>query len=233
MTRTMTRFIPSALACGLLLLVEAHAATITGKVVDTTNHPVASAIITINEEPATPSKPPAFRGASTTAAPDGTFSFNNLEAGTYLLCAQLPKGALINPCQWTKAPPPQVALVSATATSSITLTMRPGYRLPIRVDDPQGLLTTHEGKTPGAHLLIGIHGGYIFEVADIDSTDPAGRNVSVLVPFDAPVNVAVQSRFFKLQDASGNSINKTGAMPITASSAAPTAKLNIKIAGNN
>jgi hypothetical protein len=43
------------------------------------------------------------------------------------------------------------------------------------------------GNASGAHLLIGVHGGYHFEAADIDSTDAAGQNVSVLVPFDMPV----------------------------------------------
>ena len=214
------------------ILLPARSATITGKVVDTANHPIASAVVTISEEAVNPSKPPAMKGASTRTAADGTYFFENLEAGSYLLCAQVPKSALINPCQWTKTLP-QATLASATATSSITLTMRAGYRLPIRIDDPQGLLKTYEGKTPGAHLLLGVHGGYNFEVADIDSTDNSGRDTSVLVPFDVPVTVTVQSRFFKLQDPPGNSINKVGALPVTASSAIPTARLTIKVIGSN
>ncbi len=111
--------------------------------------------------------------------------------------------------------------------------MRAGYRLPIRVDDPQALLAAHEGKTPGAQLLIGVPGGYHFEIADIDSTDSAGRNVSVLVPFDTPVAVAVQSCFFQIQDATGKAVNRSVPFPFTVSSAAPSAKLNVKVIGNN
>jgi hypothetical protein len=215
-----------------LLASQGSAGTISGNVVDIFNHPVVSAAVMISEEPTVASKPPSLKGASTRAAADGTFSFTNLEAGTYLLCAQVPGGTLLNPCQWTTTPP-QVTLNSTTATSSITLTMRPGYRLPIRVDDPQGLLSANEGKTPGAHLLVGVQGGYNFEAAQIDSTDIGGRNISVLVPFDASVSVMVQSRFFKLQDTAGNSINRAGAVPITASSAAPTAKFSIEVVGSN
>jgi len=60
--------------------------------------------------------------------------------------------------------------------------MRPGYRLPIRLDDPQSLLPANEGKTPSAHLLIGVSGGHHFEEAVTDATDTAGRDVSLLVP---------------------------------------------------
>ena len=207
-------------------------ATISGNVVDASNHAVASAIVTISEKPTSLSAPAAMQGASTQTAADGGFSFANLQAGIYLLCAQVPHGTLIDPCQWTKALP-HVTLASSTATSSITLTMRSGHRLPVRVDDPQGLLSTHEGKTAGAHLLIGVNGGYHFDSAAIDSTDSAGRNLSVLVPFDTPFSVSVQSRFFKLQDATGNAINKGAAFPVTVNSAAPSASLSVKVVGTN
>jgi len=207
------------------------AATISGKVVDIANRPVAAAIVKISEEPTSPSVPSAMHGGTTRTAADGTFSVDNLEAGTYLLCAQVLKGTLINPCQWTTTLP-HATLASAAAITSITLTMRPGYRLPIRVDDTQGLLNAHEGKTPGAHLLIGVHGGYHFEPADTDSADSSGRNLSVLVPFDVPVGVTVQSGFFKVQDAGGNAI-KNAALPATVNSAAPSSRLTIKITGKN
>jgi hypothetical protein len=222
----------TVLIAASLFPLQAVAATITGKVVDTANRAVVAASVMISEVPTTQSKPANMKGAFIRTAADGSFSFGNLEAGTYLLCAQVPKGTLLNTCQWTTSLP-HVILASATATSSITLTMRPGYRVPIRVDDPQGLLSANEGKRPGAHLLVGVQGGYHFETADIDSTDSAGRNISVLVPFDVAVSVTVQSAFFKLQDAVGNAIGKAAVLPVTASSAAPTAKLNIKVVGNN
>jgi hypothetical protein len=215
-----------------LLASQAVAATITGKVVDTFSHPIVAAIVTISQEPAKRGVAPTMHGASTQTAADGTFSFANLDAATYLLCSQVPRGTLLNPCQWTKTLP-QATVASSTATASITLTMRPGYRLPIRVDDAQSLLPANEGKTPGAHLLIGVSGGYHFEAAVIDSADNAGRNVSLLVPFDTPVPVTVQSNFFKLQDGSGNSLNKTNAVPVTASSAAASTGFTVKVVGKN
>ena len=204
--------------------------TITGKVVDTSNRPVVAAIVTISEAPATPSAASAMQAATSTAA-DGAFSFANLVAGTYLLCSQVPKGTLLNPCQRAKVPP-LVTVNSAGATASITLTMSSGYRLPIRIDDPQNLLAANEGKTLGAHLLIGVP-GYHFEEATIDSTDNAGRNVSVLGPFDVPVAVTVQSNFFQLPDSAGKPLNKANAIPLTVSSATPFATLNVKVVGNN
>jgi hypothetical protein len=215
-----------------LLVSPVLAATITGKVVDTSNHPLAAAIVTLSEEAVTKGVAPTMHGAATKTAADGTFSFANLDAATYLLCAQVPRGTLLNPCQWTKTLP-QVTVASSTATASITLTMHQGYRIPIRLDDPQNLLATHDGKTPGAHLLIGVSGGYHFEEAVIDATDNAGRNVSLLVPFDTPVPITVQSNFFKLQDGAGNSLNRTNSVPITASSAFPMSGFTVKVVGKN
>jgi len=206
------------------------AGTISGNVVDAANHPVASAIVTMSEGAASRSTPPAFHGGSTQTATDGSFSFTNLEAGTYLLCAQVPHGTLLNPCQWTTTLP-QAALASATSTAEITLTMRPGYRLPIRVDDAQGLLNAREGLTPGAHLLIGANGRYHFEVANVDSTDAAGCNLSLLVPFDTPATITVRGGFFKLQDAAGNALGT--ALPVTVSSAVPSGGLEVKVVGTN
>lgn len=219
-----------AIAIGAAVTPALFAAVISGKVVDTSSHAVTSATVTISEEAASKTAPSTFHGSSTETAADGTFSFTNLEAGTYLLCAQVPKGTLLNPCQWTKTIP-QVTIGSSAETASITLTMQPGFRLPIRVDDLQNLLTTNEGETPGAHLLIGVNGGYHFEVAGVDSNDSSGRNVSVLVPFDASIAVTVQSNFFKLQDAAGNAINKSALLPVTVSSAAPTTTLIVKVVG--
>jgi hypothetical protein len=208
-----------------------EAATITGKVIDTTNHPIESAIVTISEGAVSKTTPLTFHGASTQTAADGTFSFTNLDAGTYLLCSQVPHGTLIDPCQWTKSPPLAI-VASATATATIMLTMNPGYLLPIRVNDPQNLLSANEGKPPGAHLLIGVSGGYHFDEALVDSADSAGRNVSLLVPLGAPIAVTVQSNFFKLQDGSGNALSRTNAIPVAAS-ATPTSGFTVQVVGKN
>ncbi len=221
----------TAISVLAILAQNSVAATITGKVVDTSNHAVPAAIVTISEAAPSKTDPPTFHGAGTQTAADGTFSFTNLDAGTYLVCSQVPHGSLLNPCQWTKTLP-LVTVASSTATASITLTMQPGYRLPVRVNDPQNLLAANEGKTPGAHLLIGISGGYHFEEALIDSTDSAGRNVSLLVPFGVPIAVTVQSNFLKLQDAAGNPLNKTNAISVPASATA-TSGFTVQVVGKN
>ena len=82
-------------------------------------------------------------------------------------------------------------------------------------------------------MMIGVHGGYHFEAAALDATDSSGRNISVLVPFDVPVAVSVQSNFFKLQDGVGNTINKAGAVPVTASSVTAAPGITVKIVGKN
>ena len=127
MPRTASRV--STIVGGTVLIPTLFAASIAGSVVDTTNHPIAAAIVTISGGGASRTTPPTMHGAATQTASDGTFSFTNLDAGTYLVCAQVPKGTLLNPCQSTRTPP-LVIITSSTATAAITLTMLPGYRLP-------------------------------------------------------------------------------------------------------
>lgn len=91
--------------------------------------------------------------------------------------------------------------------------------MPIRVNDPAQLLPQNEGKTPGAHLLIGLaNDGGVFRPAPVTSQDAAGRNQQIVIPFGRPVSVSVYSSFFQLAGANGIALPRTGAIiPVTAS----------------
>src|SRR5580704_8971513 len=74
-----------------------------------------------------------------------------------------------------------------------------GVAVPIRVDDPGLSLSQNEGKTPGAHLLLGVATDALtFHPASVVSTDALGRNQQIVIPFNMPVKLVVNSAFFKL-----------------------------------
>ena len=90
--------------------------------------------------------------------------------------------------------------------------------MPIQIDDPGRLLAQHEGKTPGAHLLVGVAGSAPqFHPARVVSTDVGGRTYETVIPYSASVRLMVSSTFFQLSDSVGLALARTGsaALPVT------------------
>lgn len=148
----------------------------------------------------------------------GSFQFGRLSQGSYELCAQVPGSAWLNPCEWGLQPP-VVVLSSTQRVASVTMVLTGGAVVPIRVNDPAQLLPQNEGKTPGAHLLIGLtNDAAVFRPAPVISQDAAGRNQQIVIPFNHPVNLSVYSSFFQLASTNGVPLPRTAAtIPIAVS----------------
>src|SRR5260370_32092337 len=98
------------------------------------------------------------------------------------------------------------------------MVMKKGVAVPIRIDDPGQLLSQNEGKTPGAHLLLGVgNDAFVFLPAPVTSTDLNGRNQQIVIAYNTSVKLVVASTFFKLNDAAGQPLARTGTamIPIT------------------
>ena len=149
-----------------------------------------------------------------TSGVSGSFRFDALYFGPYRLCVQVPGSTWLNPCEWGLRPP-TVMLSTPQPSASVTITVKKGVAVPIRVDDPGQLLSQHEGKTPGAHLLLGVSNDVlVFHPAPLTSQDSNGRNHQILIPFDATVKLVVSSSFFQLNDAAGIPLPRTGSIAI-------------------
>ncbi|MEK7408932.1 MAG: hypothetical protein AAB225_28040 [Acidobacteriota bacterium] len=169
--------------------------------------------------------------ATTGAA--GTFRFDSLPAGRYVFCARVPNSAWLSPCEWG-LPSPAVSLSNASPTANATIVMKRGVPLRIRVDDAGQLLSRHEGKTPGARLLVGIgSAGYVFRLAPVVSEDSAGRNHQVVIPFDTPLKLVVRSSFFRVNDANALPLARTAAtvIPFTVPSGQQVAPIRFTVTG--
>ncbi len=171
---------------------------------------------------------------SATASVAGTVTFNLLPNSQYTLCAQAASGNWLNPCEWGAARSAAV-LSAAQRAVDTTLVLKRGAAVSIRVDDPGGLLAQNEGKTRGAHLLLGVRSdALIFHPASIVAEDSGGRTYEVTIPFDAKVNVVVASSFFRLTDAAGAALAAGGsaAVPVTVPSGQVPPMLRLAVSGH-
>ncbi|MGI8741748.1 MAG: carboxypeptidase-like regulatory domain-containing protein [Bryobacteraceae bacterium] len=203
---------------------------ISGTVKGADGSPVASGLVSVSRIADTAkSKLRRISGAAATV-PNGSFRLPSLDSGTYRICVQVPGTAWIDPCEWGPGGR-TVALPSGQALSSVNLVLNKGAIVTLRVTDPRQLLSMHEGKTPGAHLLLGVSTDALsFRMASLVSQDTGGRNYQLLIPFDRKVNIAVSSAFFRLLDTNGIALPKSGSViPVIVPSGqqAPTLLLSV------
>src|SRR5258708_35055275 len=114
---------------------------------------IVGAIVELQRRPPFPPGRSVRTEWSTQSGAGGTFSFDGLYGGPYRLCAQVPGSTWLNPCEWGLQPP-AVSLSTTQPSASVTMVMKKGAAVPIRVDDPGRWLAQHKGKTPGAHVLL-------------------------------------------------------------------------------
>lgn len=155
---------------------------------------------------------PRRTSATAEVLQDGTFRIPGLEIGTYQICVQAPNTIWLDPCQWGTGPV-VVSLNIARPSANLPIQVEKGGLLTIRVIDPDQLLTLHEGKTPGAHLLLGVRtDASNFRTATVASNDQNGRNYRLLIPLNRQIKLSVASSFFQLADADGKALPPSGSL---------------------
>jgi hypothetical protein len=169
---------------------------------------------------------------TTVSGADGSFQFGQLATGTYRVCAQAPGTAWLNPCEWGPQPA-ALSLASGQPSANVAIVVNKGAVVPIRLSDPSGFLSQHEGTVPAAQLLIGVsNDASFFLTAPIISTDATGRNLQIVIPFGVTVNLSVSSSFFQLSNSSGIALPKTSAsIPITVQPGQQPSLLTLVVTG--
>ncbi len=209
-------------------------ASVAGAVIAEGGSPVSGAIVTLTAIPATNPPNANFQpiNKSAPAGQDGSFSLTSLPAGTYRLCAQMPRASgLLDPCLWTTTPT-VVTLATGQAAQKQTITMPKGRLLKLHIDDPGGLIAQNEGKTPGAGMIVGIGGPVnIFTPFFVDGTSSTGRDQSILVPYNTPLKIVVHSSFYSMADAGGKAVPTSSTTPITIATTDPDAAIGFQITG--
>jgi hypothetical protein len=85
--------------------------------------------------------------------------------------------------------------------------------LQVKTIDDSGALAAHQGKgkTPGAHVLIGVWApGGPFHPMRLRNNKGATWNYDLVVPFDVQLNLTVSSAAFDLTDEKGAKVTNAG-----------------------
>ena len=102
------------------------------------------------------------------------------------------------------------------------------------MDDPGQLLSPSEGKTPGAHVLIGAADDALaFIPAQVASSDANGRNHQIVIPFNYQANLTVQSSFSNSPTRAGLPLARAiaVAIPVTVAPGQQPAPITLKVTG--
>jgi hypothetical protein len=144
----------------------------------------------------------------------GAFQFTSLPEGRYTVCARVQNSAWLNPCEWN-FPTPTATISRTNPVANVTITLKRGAVIPVRIDDTGQLLAKNEGKTPGAGFLLTVLSpGYIFRLVPLVSQDSNGRNHQIVVPFNTPLTLVVHPSFYHVNDGYGVSLAKNASTKI-------------------
>jgi hypothetical protein len=120
-------------------------------------------------------------------------------------------------------------------STDITMILKRGAIVPIRLVDAAQSLAQNEGKTPGAHLLLGVSSdAFAFHTAPVISRDAAGRNHQIVIHYDRAVKLVVTSPFFRVTDSGGRELPRSGSamIPITVPTGQQPAPVTLTVAGH-
>jgi hypothetical protein len=125
-----------------------------------------------------------------------------------------------------------VSLSPNQSAPNVNVVLKKGALITVHVIDSAQSLSSNEGKTQGAHLLLGVSSdAMVFRSAGIVSQDASGRNYQFLIPFDRTVILSVASAFFHLADAAGRPLPKSGLIPVLVPTGQQPPMLVLMVAG--
>jgi len=154
----------------------------------------------------------------------GAFSFSQLPAGQYNLCARIPAEQAANPslpyldtCTWPQPQPPVLVSAGQTLTGILVLVPQ-GVRLQVQVNDPQSLLAQitpqQWAQIPDMQLQVRIRqtGGLPYRVPLVSQT-PNGRSYSLGVPAGASLLLTVSSSSLNIVNQIGAAVRGEASLP--------------------
>lgn len=176
-------------------LSQGNTGGIQGVLTDDTGNSLSGAYVI-----ATPTGSAGGTSYTAVSGTDGGFVFPQVRAGAYILCAQTPHQAYLDPCRWSS---PSGLTVSPEQVSVNHLRMAKGSLFHVRVNVPSGQLAAVDG----ANILLGILSSTsLFYPMNVSGSDAAGRTYDMAIPFDTPLRVAISSERLQRVDAHGNAL---------------------------
>jgi hypothetical protein len=169
---------------------------------DSSSGLVVVASLSVPDTAAGFSGPRAFASVTDSA---GQVSFAGLPFGIYSVCAEPQNQLFVEPCRW--APPDTIHLTSQNASGTLRLAVRRGIPIEIRIDDPEGLLSSSSvgrGLQVGAVTPIGR-----LQLRPVVQ-DSGGINYRVIAPLSVAASIQVSAGALQVVDGTGSLVNFSG-----------------------
>jgi hypothetical protein len=150
--------------------------------------------------------PDQRRGGGVWTAADGTFKITGIDDGAYRLCVFGPADEVLDPCQWSDAPPVVRVPVAGVATD-VEVEVPRGKTLRIRLDDPDDVVPTPSRARADAYVQFGARSAAgVFHQARLVSSDGRGHNYELVVPPNADLEFVADARNLDLSDEMGTRV---------------------------
>jgi len=198
------------IAVVLATLPFVSAENLSGLAVGSDGKPIAGAFISAVGTSTVP-----WTNAQTVSGVDGSFSFRGLNTGTYRLCAQVPSGGYLNPCDWSPTPP-TLSLAVGRSVTAFVLKIEKGSTLKIRINDPNNLLGLDKTAAPILMAIPTPHG--LLPSPVLRAQDAVGSDHEITIPFDTPVQLAMQGNQLKITKDDGTPLSVGSSIPVLQSS---------------
>jgi len=208
--------------------------SLSGKVMGEDSTAIIGATVAIHlTSPTTSRLRPQQTDWSAQTLTSGAFDVSGLSEGTYTLCPRMPNSTWLSPCEWN-FPTPVATITRSSPNPTLTITLKRGAAVPVRIDDAGRLLAQHEGKTPGAGLLLSVSGpGLFFRLVPLVSQDSAGRNYQIVIPFSTQLTLAIHPSFYGVSNASGAALPQAAStkIPLLVAVGQQVSPIRFKITG--
>jgi hypothetical protein len=152
-----------------------------------------------------PAQPP--RGVASTDR-SGLLRFQNLAAGNYSICVNVPGSAYLNPCEWEA--PVIVNLMPGELKLGLPVVLTQGAFLHLRADDPNSLLPSRSrapGKansaTPLLHMVVWADKKGFPHIPDLLAEDASGQSYVLAVPKGRDLTVTLAGKNLSVVDNQG------------------------------
>jgi hypothetical protein len=174
---------------------------------ETNQRPIAGALVTLTRVF------PERSGSGNAVVPTvsqatGAFFFPNLQPGSYRVCVTLAGSDLLNPCEWSSNPT-LVNLEAGRLVPGVTIDMKTGVRVHVRIDDPEEGLSSNSKSRNGGEVLVGLWTERGFREIPNVFEDDAGRNHSIVVPFGKAAKVSFHGINVQIYDKDNKKADST------------------------
>jgi hypothetical protein len=148
----------------------------------------------------------------------GQVSFTGLPFGIYSVCVEPQNQLFVEPCRWS--PPATVHLTSQNAGGTVNLAVQRGIPVDIRIDDPDGLLSSSAAVPAVVARIVTPQGPLHLQPA---AQDPGGINYRIIAPPSVAASIQIFAGALNILDGTGTPVSFSSMASAPSFNLAPTA----------